>query len=556
MLPLNQEVQLTPIFYPVYTTNQEVQWNVDGNSIAKVGDGIVQAVGQGLGKVTATTLDGSNISSDHFIYVGSSMIFTDSQQLYSQSSKQVYEIPVKLNAFLDVSSFQTDLLLPEGIAFLSAEKGDVASDSHIINVMTDAGTTRLLCYSSKNEDFLSRNGVVLNIRLQVDSALAKGIYNVSFTKTHVSTNGTPAIRYDVPDWQFSLDISTLAESIALNSNSLEILEGESAQLQAQILPLYVSDDKLSWLSQDPSVATVDNQGMVQGKSVGNTKIIVFTTDGSNISDTCMVKVNPVLAQKITLSEHTIDIEDKQNAQLTCSIFPENVTYKKVTWSSDDTSIVTVDTTGYIHANTIGQTVIRVKTIDGTDLVDSCAVIVSPLLATNIIFESDTINVGIDNEQSLTALVEPEDATDKSLLWESSDTSVAIVNDYGKITTFKEGQAIITATAATNSAIKATCVVNVHPITTQLVATYSGDTTITLEWNALYYKDAVSDYNVYVSEGSEPFVLWLPNTTKQTATFKGRVETIYRFCVTTRDTSGNREAFDESKCIEVKFTRNQ
>lgn len=63
------------------------------------------------------------------------------------------------------------------------------------------------------------------------------------------------------------------------------------------------------------------------------------------------------------------------------------------------------------------------------------------------------------------------------------------------------------------------------------------------------------YNIYYSENDQPFVLWLPNTNKETATFKGNAETTFRFTVTARDKAGNRETFDENKTVEVTFKSN-
>ena len=77
--------------------------------------------------------------------------------------------------------------------------------------------------------------------------------------------------------------------------------------------------------------------------------------------------------------------------------------------------------------------------------------------------------------------------------------------------------------------------------------------VTLKWHVT--NDQVEDYNIYYSENDQPFVLWLPNTNKETATFKGNAGTTYRFTVTARDKAGNRETFDENKTVEVTFKSN-
>lgn len=77
--------------------------------------------------------------------------------------------------------------------------------------------------------------------------------------------------------------------------------------------------------------------------------------------------------------------------------------------------------------------------------------------------------------------------------------------------------------------------------------------VTLKWHVV--NDQVGDYNIYYAENDLPFVLWLPNTTKETATFKGQPGTTYRFTVTARDKAGNREMLDEGKIVKVLFKSN-
>lgn len=77
--------------------------------------------------------------------------------------------------------------------------------------------------------------------------------------------------------------------------------------------------------------------------------------------------------------------------------------------------------------------------------------------------------------------------------------------------------------------------------------------VTLKWHVT--NDQVEDYNIYYSENDQPFVLWLPNTTKETANFKGHAGATYRFTVTARDKAGNRERFEESKNVKVVFKSN-
>ena len=74
--------------------------------------------------------------------------------------------------------------------------------------------------------------------------------------------------------------------------------------------------------------------------------------------------------------------------------------------------------------------------------------------------------------------------------------------------------------------------------------------VTLTWNVTH--DEVKDYNIYVAEDDQPYVLWIPNTSKTTAVFKGNPNTTYKFTVTARDISNNSEVLNENKFVKVEF----
>ena len=74
--------------------------------------------------------------------------------------------------------------------------------------------------------------------------------------------------------------------------------------------------------------------------------------------------------------------------------------------------------------------------------------------------------------------------------------------------------------------------------------------IVLSWSA--NEDSIQDYNIYYAEEDQPYVLWLPNTKSQTASFRGQTGKTYRFTVTSRDKAGNIEMLDENKYAIVQL----
>ncbi|MDE5881013.1 MAG: fibronectin type III domain-containing protein [Muribaculaceae bacterium] len=81
--------------------------------------------------------------------------------------------------------------------------------------------------------------------------------------------------------------------------------------------------------------------------------------------------------------------------------------------------------------------------------------------------------------------------------------------------------------------------------------YVASSSVNIKWTEST-EDKMGDYNVYVSKDNGPFLLWLPDTKQTSAIFKGVAGSVYLFTVTGRDAYGNREEYDETKCVSVTF----
>ena len=542
---------LSASIFPTYTTNKSVKWTSGNDAIASVESGNVLGKSKGLTDIKAMAEDGSNVSALCHAYSDCFMLYTENTSAHSQSTVQEVTIPVKYSANADNSSLQFDLYLPEGFTFKSVDKGDIANTSHVVTSSVKESYTRIVLYSPQNQVFKARSGVTANITLEVDTALASKDYDVLLKDTYVSDTSKPANRYPVSDQHSVISLTTLVESISLNKDTLELFDGQSETLNVMIEPDFAVNKTLSWKSQNQSLVNVDSQGLIKVSGEGTTKVIVSTTDGSNLSDTCVVIVKPVLATGLTMCVETLTIEDQCTYQLACSIYPENATYKNLQWTSDDSSIAQVDATGYVVVRKVGSTIIRATTTDGTMISASCEINVVPLLVKSLTFSSDTINIGKELETSLAITISPENATDKSLHWESTNEAVATVDEYGVVRTKQHGTTKIIVTSVTNPSVQGECTIIVHGIESVLTVAQESENTLKLGWKAMYNKYDIEDYNVYVSENNKPFVLWMPNTTATSATFKTKEGVSYRFMVTARDKAGNMEKYDETKCITIK-----
>ena len=101
----------------------------------------------------------------------------------------------------------------------------------------------------------------------------------------------------------------LAESIKLNVTTAGLNEGATLQLTATVLPEECNNKTVLWASNNPSVATVDSNGLVTTHSVGTATITAITTDGSNLSTTCTVTLLPVGVKGDVNGDSNISISD-------------------------------------------------------------------------------------------------------------------------------------------------------------------------------------------------------------------------------------------------------
>lgn len=157
-----------------------------------------------------------------------------------------------------------------------------------------AGASQELMWTSSDESVatVSQSGLV--------SAVAAGHAVITAT----TTDGT--------DLSASCDVTVSqvqAESIQLNVTTAGLNEGSTLQLTATVLPEECSIKTVMWASNNPSVATVDSNGLVTTHSVGTATITAITTDGSNLSTTCTVTLLPVGVKGDVNGDDEINIAD-------------------------------------------------------------------------------------------------------------------------------------------------------------------------------------------------------------------------------------------------------
>jgi len=262
----------------------------------------------------------------------------------------------------------------------------------------------------------------------------------------------------------------LVENIALTDNRLSMSLGEMYTLVAGITPANAEIKTLEWeISGDDEVLAaqvVNNSKLnISAENEGNVTITVRATDGSGVSSTCEVFVSANTPVKsITVSPETLNLYVGNCEQLNAIITPQDAYTQELRWFSNNTEVATVDNYGMVTGRNVGTATITAVTTDGSNLSATCAVTV-----TNIPVESVTLNYSeIDMYEGdytyLYANVQPSNAMNQTLRWESSNPRVATVTSNGRVNALEVGTTIITATSTDGSDISAACRITVRNYT--------------------------------------------------------------------------------------------
>jgi len=189
--------------------------------------------------------------------------------------------------------------------------------------------------------------------------------------------------------------------------------------------------------------------------VDNVLVKEKTDDGGSDDGNTDVRVTA-----ISISPETFDLETGSTQQLVADITPANATNLSKAWSSSDESVATVSQDGLVTAIAEGAADITVNSVDGGfEAVSKVNVIAAVVSVTGINISADNIGIKVGETTQLTAEVLPVDASNKSVVWSSSDESIATVATDGTVTAVSKGIATITVVSKDGNFSK-TCEVTV------------------------------------------------------------------------------------------------
>lgn len=227
-----------------------------------------------------------------------------------------------------------------------------------------------------------------------------------------------------------------------------------------------------WSSSDENIATVSKTGSVTGISEGKATISCTAADDDCIFAEAEIEV-VLPVKKVTIMDCPTELilsefdSTLAEAQLSCTIEPENAFNKEIEWSSSDENIATVDEAGNVLGVAPGRVTITVKSKDefSTNPPQNSVTLIVSQAASAIDLDKSECVVQKNSTEQISAVVLPENTTDKSVIWESDDEEIATVNQYGQIKGVKCGTTTIYCKSKNTLEVTAKCSVEVVQLVT-------------------------------------------------------------------------------------------
>lgn len=409
-IPKGEKRILTATIEPADAQNQELTWTSSNESVAKIDAITGQVTGRTVGtaKITVTTADGG----------------------YSDS------------CIVEVVQLATGVTLSFSSIALDAGKTKTVSAT----VLPTSATDRTVTWTSSDE----------KVATVTSGGTVKAISAGSATITATSKDGAASAycKVTVKQPATSLTLKSTAGT-DLSKTTMKIAVGSKKTVVATLKPDNVTNNGVTWSSSDKTIATVSSAGVVTGVKAGKVKITAKSADGA-VSTTITIRIyTPVTS--VALNKTSVTLKIGGSATITPTVKPSDATYKSVKWTSSNYDVATVDSNGKITAKGVGYAVITATTTQGSKKATCNVSVVKPVTGVSISQTSLRIEVG--DKVTLKATVKPTDASNQTVSWKSSASSVAKVSSSGVVTARKLGTATITVTTADGS-YKKTCKVEV------------------------------------------------------------------------------------------------
>ena len=247
-------------------------------------------------------------------------------------------------------------------------------------------------------------------------------------------------------------VTRKATTISFKSKQIKVPINGTSVLKPSFGPAGSNRWTVTFTSANTDIATVDENGVVSGHSLGKTKITAKLHNKKTATITVWVVI-PV--EEVRIPE-SAELARGKTLTLKPEYLPENATEKKVKWTSLSPKVASVTSGGVVKGLKAGTAVIRAKTDNG--VIAECTVTVyNPV--TQVKLNRTSLTLSLYEQKTLTATYLPKNAAHTLITWSSSNKKVATVDENGLVTGLAKGKCTITAKSENGKTAKCTVTVN-------------------------------------------------------------------------------------------------
>lgn len=230
------------------------------------------------------------------------------------------------------------------------------------------------------------------------------------------------------------------DSLSIIGGNIELRVGHTEKLSVSTKP-EGNEYALSFESSDTSVATVSLDGVVTGVNPGKTEI---TVSSGGLTATVEVTVRKDIIDSLSVSLSALALDGGEEHTVSISYTPSDAKDINIVWKSEDIETATVDENGVIKGVNTGETIITVTdTVTGKSA--DVKVTVNGLeLPSSMTFDKESVTLEVGEKYESVLCFTPEDITNTSAIFYTTDSSIASVTNEGIITAKSEGTCTIEA----------------------------------------------------------------------------------------------------------------
>lgn len=437
-LEAGKTVSLKAAVVPETAADKTVRWESENPAVADVtASGVVTAKAAGETSVTAVTTDGNYRASCLITVIGK----TD---VTGVRIEETFPVPVGKEVGLNYAVLPTDASVKTVLFTVEEGKEDVLT----------------------LED--SNRGIVKGVAVgtaQVTVTTAEGGYSDSCAVT----------------------VYRAAEKVTITADGYDAAAGLEAGLTLTLTATVSGEPTYGtvfWATSDPQTAAVDADGTVTAKEPGTVTVRAslhpFDNPEYPADVTAEIKIDIVAGsaavESVVINEgETVTMFRGETKQLTCTVNPPNASEKTVVWSvTEGADYVSVNAdTGEVTALRPGNATVTVTSRSDAAKSDSCTVTVQEAV-TAVRLNSDSLQLTLTGDgktATLTAAVEPQEATDPTVRWTAVPDGIVSVEN-GTVTALNAGTATVRAESVSNPGVYDECEVTVISPVTQITLNHS------------------------------------------------------------------------------------